>query len=105
MKLVQDGLEAGQHGTVQFDRERSLETRLVLGLGQETLELDELDLQMQLPSKRHQRRMQILIHQHHSHCHELDNRLVEMAVRRAGQQVRDLGRFAVLDLPNVGGRP
>lgn len=50
MKFVQDGLEAGQHGTVQLDRERSLETRLVLGLGQETLQLDELDLQMQLPS-------------------------------------------------------
>ena len=49
MQLVQYRLKTCQDRTIQLDRERAFQTRLVLRLLEQILELEEFDLQMQLP--------------------------------------------------------
>ena len=46
---VQNRLQACQDGSVEADGEGTLEARLVLGLRQQALEFNQLDLKMELP--------------------------------------------------------
>jgi hypothetical protein len=50
MQLIQNRLQASQDTTVQLDGEGALETRLVLRLCKQPLQLNQLDLQVQFPA-------------------------------------------------------
>lgn len=46
VQFVEDCLQTGEHRAIQCDREWALETRLVLRLCEQALQLDQLDLQV-----------------------------------------------------------
>jgi hypothetical protein len=49
MQLIQNRLQTRQNATIEVDRERALETRLVLRLVKQPLQFDQFDLQVQFP--------------------------------------------------------
>lgn len=52
MQLIQYDLKARQNRAIEVNRERSLQPRLMRGLSEQTLQFDEVQLQMQLPENK-----------------------------------------------------
>lgn len=104
MELVQDGLKARQDRSIQGYRERPFPTRFVLSLGEEALQLDELDLQMELPRRPFQGRVSNNLRTRitNIHSHELSDPVVQVReCRRSEKRCRLVRRSRCLCVINV----
>ena len=99
MQFVQDSLQACQDGAIQFNREGSFQSRFMLCLRQQPLQLYQLYLKVQFPVRCKYIRTVGTRKGDSSHCHKSDDGFVQVRILRTNQK-RSLfvGIFLFLDV-------